>query len=177
MFILNECVRMYVFSFFFFFWKTKWFSYFVSFKHGHLMSSAIIDDVSEPVCLSQDHRTCLPAKIRWTALTSKLKEVCGMKRNRETETYKLVPFFFFIKLLLRKCSRPHPLIDLKVSNPNDCGSDYLQCLVPVTVITVSGLCLVTLSFSNSARHTQHCHNVCSIIRFRGTLVQRCILIN
>ncbi len=42
-------------------------------KSGHLMSLAITDDISEPVCLSQDRRTCLPARMRIIPLTSELK--------------------------------------------------------------------------------------------------------
>lgn len=36
-------------------------------KSGHLMSLAITDDFSEPVCLSQD---CLPARMKIIPLTS-----------------------------------------------------------------------------------------------------------
>lgn len=46
------------------------FFYFVLFKKkksGHLMSLAITDDFSEPVCLSQD---CLPARMKIIPLTS-----------------------------------------------------------------------------------------------------------
>lgn len=39
-------------------------------KSGHLMSLAITDDFSEPVCLSQD---CLPARMKIIPLTSKFQ--------------------------------------------------------------------------------------------------------
>lgn len=60
-----ECVCAYVCCFVFF--------YFVLFKKkksGHLMSLAITDDFSEPVCLSQD---CLPARMKIIPLTSKFQ--------------------------------------------------------------------------------------------------------
>lgn len=50
------------------------FFYFVLFKKkkksGHLMSLAITDDFSEPVCLSQD---CLPARMKIIPLTSEFQ--------------------------------------------------------------------------------------------------------
>lgn len=39
-------------------------------KSGHLMSLAITDDFSEPVCLSQD---CLPARMKIIPLTSEFQ--------------------------------------------------------------------------------------------------------
>lgn len=58
------CVHMFVVLFFFYFvlFKKK--------KSGHLMSLAITDDFSEPVCLSQD---CLPARMKIIPLTSEFQ--------------------------------------------------------------------------------------------------------
>lgn len=59
------CVHMFVVLFFFnfvLFKKKK--------KSGHLMSLAITDDFSEPVCLSQD---CLPARMKIIPLTSEFQ--------------------------------------------------------------------------------------------------------
>lgn len=61
-----ECVCAYVCCFVLFFtlccFKKK--------KSGHLMSLAITDDFSEPVCLSQD---CLPARMKIIPLTSEFQ--------------------------------------------------------------------------------------------------------
>lgn len=58
------CVHMFVVLGFFYFvlFKKK--------KSGHLMSLAITDDFSEPVCLSQD---CLPARMKIIPLTSEFQ--------------------------------------------------------------------------------------------------------
>lgn len=59
------CVHMFVvlgFFYFVLFKKKK--------KSGHLMSLAITDDFSEPVCLSQD---CLPARMKIIPLTSEFQ--------------------------------------------------------------------------------------------------------
>lgn len=58
------CVHMFVvlFVFYFVLFKKK--------KSGHLMSLAITDDFSEPVCLSQD---CLPARMKIIPLTSEFQ--------------------------------------------------------------------------------------------------------
>lgn len=58
------CVHMFVVLFFFTLCCLK------KKKSGHLMSLAITDDFSEPVCLSQD---CLPARMKIIPLTSEFQ--------------------------------------------------------------------------------------------------------
>lgn len=58
------CVHMFVFLVFFTLCCLK------KKKSGHLMSLAITDDFSEPVCLSQD---CLPARMKIIPLTSEFQ--------------------------------------------------------------------------------------------------------
>lgn len=59
------CVHMFVVLFFFTLCCLK-----KKKKSGHLMSLAITDDFSEPVCLSQD---CLPARMKIIPLTSEFQ--------------------------------------------------------------------------------------------------------
>lgn len=74
-------------------------------KSSHLMSLAITDDISVPVCLSQDSRSCLPMR-RTTPLSSQLRgNQCG-----EDEVDTLSVCRVFVKLF---CPRPLPLTDQK----------------------------------------------------------------
>lgn len=49
-------------------------------------------DISKPVCLCQDHRTCLPARLRIIPLTSNMKGVSEIQICREKDTFKGVLF-------------------------------------------------------------------------------------
>lgn len=94
----------------------SFFFYFVSFnkkKSGHLMSSAITDDIRKPVCLSQDRRNCLPARMRIIPMS--LKRINETQISREEDTSEACSVLQ--SRSPSKCPRPLPFTDLKQSSP------------------------------------------------------------